>query len=174
VPAAQDIPIAATDNTVPVPVPSDPHNGPPVRATLSLLISSLKLLAQVAERAREWWATKKGPILASAQFVFETVEKGLDGMPIPGPKAAFGAAAGVIKAVRVHLLLVDISHSWMFIGDQKMDENDTAIEEIVDHVEKMNDELLKHTMSFSSHFVAASPSTNLAERLRKFTEFVSH
>jgi hypothetical protein len=61
----------------------------------------LRHRTQIVQQVRDWWKAHKGTVLASAQFVFETVEKGLDGMPIPGPKAAFGAVAGVIENVRV-------------------------------------------------------------------------
>jgi hypothetical protein len=60
---------------------------------------------QIVQQVRNWWKTHRGTVLASAQFVLETVEKGLDGMPIPGPKAAIGAFAGVIKAVKVSSFL---------------------------------------------------------------------
>jgi hypothetical protein len=58
---------------------------------------------QLRHTARAWWKTNKGKILASTQFVLETVEKGLDGMPVPGPKAAAGAIAGIVKAIKVCL-----------------------------------------------------------------------
>jgi hypothetical protein len=60
---------------------------------------------QMVQQARDWWKAHRGTILASAQFVLEGVEKGVDGMPIPGPKAAIGAFAGVVKAVRVSSFL---------------------------------------------------------------------
>ncbi len=40
-------------------------------------------------------------IVSSLKQVFDLMEKALDGMPIPGPKAAFGAASLVLKQVQV-------------------------------------------------------------------------
>jgi hypothetical protein len=60
---------------------------------------------QIVQQVRDWWKAHRGTVLASAQFVLETAEKGLDGMPIPGPKAAIGAFAGVVKAVKVSSFL---------------------------------------------------------------------
>jgi hypothetical protein len=81
---------------------TDPPDDPTVRPSLSLPPNGrLRHRTQIVQQVRDWWKAHKGTILAAAQFVFETVEKGLDGMPIPGPKAAFGAVAGVIENVRV-------------------------------------------------------------------------
>jgi hypothetical protein len=60
---------------------------------------------QILQQVRDWWKAHRGTILASAQFVLESVEKGLDGMPVPGPKAAIGAFAGLVNAVRVSSFL---------------------------------------------------------------------
>jgi hypothetical protein len=73
------------------------HDDQQVRSLLSIFHSYLT----VARKARGWWREHRDAILASTQFVLETIEKGLDGMPIPGPKAAFGAMGGVVKAIRV-------------------------------------------------------------------------
>jgi hypothetical protein len=127
----------------------------------------------MAQRARDWWSTHRSSILTSTQFIFETVERGLDGMPIPGPKAAFGAVAGVVRAVRVHPLLHAPLQPLIIICVQAMDDNNTNIEDIVDQVEAMNKELVHLTSSFASGVLARSPSAEVAERLRTFNEFVS-
>jgi hypothetical protein len=41
--------------------------------------------------------------MTSARVIMNIVEKGLDGMPIPGPKAAFGAAAEALRTIQVRL-----------------------------------------------------------------------
>jgi hypothetical protein len=43
-------------------------------------------------------------MLSSAQLACDIIESGLDGFPIYGPKAAFGAAAKALKALKVHRL----------------------------------------------------------------------
>jgi hypothetical protein len=51
-----------------------------------------------------WWEAHRTEIVNSTREVFEVVEKALDGCPVIGPKAAFGAAAGVLRAVQVRVL----------------------------------------------------------------------
>lgn len=125
----------------------------------------------MAQKALDWWKANKGTILASTQFVFETVEKGLDGMPIPGPKAAFGAVARAIEAVQVRS-----SHPhWLTTGAhgiQTMDNNNTMIEEIVDQVEKMTDELVDYTAPLASNLLSSPVSAELSKRLRSFVTYV--
>jgi hypothetical protein len=125
-----------------------------------------------AQKAREWWKTNEGSILVSAQFIFETVEKGLDGMPIPGPKAAFGAVARGINAARVRLCPIHAIHPFVLNCKKMLDENDTEIEDIAQHTENMNDETIKYTTIVASKFVATPSSTQVAQRLRRFTECV--
>jgi hypothetical protein len=146
------------------------HDGAYIQLLLFLYRGSIH--GYMAQKARDWWNAHRGSILASTQFIFETVEKGLDGMPILGPKAAFGAMAGVVKAVRVRPLLHAPLRPSITIHVQTMDENNTTIEDIVEKVEAMNKELAQVTSSFASGVLAGSPSAEVAERLRKFNEFV--
>jgi hypothetical protein len=55
----------------------------------------------IAQAARGWWRTHRSTILASTQFILDTIDKGLDGMPIPGPKAAVSVMGGIVGAIRV-------------------------------------------------------------------------
>jgi hypothetical protein len=52
----------------------------------------------------EWWQANREEIVNSTREIFETVEKALDGIPIAGPKAAFSAVAGVMRAIQVRAL----------------------------------------------------------------------
>jgi hypothetical protein len=52
----------------------------------------------------EWWQANREEIVNSTREIFEIVEKALDGCPIVGPKAAFGAVAGVMRAIQVRAL----------------------------------------------------------------------
>jgi hypothetical protein len=61
---------------------------------------------QLTRQAREWWKENKATILASAQTVLSIVEKGLDGLPVYGPKAAVAAVVEAMQAVRVRVFLV--------------------------------------------------------------------
>jgi hypothetical protein len=56
-----------------------------------------------------WWEAHRMEIVNSTREVFEVVEKALDGCPIIGPKAAFGAAASVLRAVQVRALTERVS-----------------------------------------------------------------
>jgi hypothetical protein len=59
---------------------------------------------QITRQAREWWKENKATILASLQTVLSIVEKGLDGLPVYGPKAAVAAVVEAMRAVRVRVL----------------------------------------------------------------------
>jgi hypothetical protein len=61
---------------------------------------------QITRQAREWWKENKATILASAQTVLSIVEKGLDGLPVYGPKATVAAVVEAMRAVRVRVFLV--------------------------------------------------------------------
>jgi hypothetical protein len=65
--------------------------------------STLTML-QITQRAREWWKENKATILASSQTLLSIVEKGLDGLPVYGPKAAVAAAVEAMRAVQVRVL----------------------------------------------------------------------
>jgi hypothetical protein len=52
-------------------------------------------------KAHSWWKEHGPRVLASTQKVLEIVEKGLDGLPVYGPKAAVGGMITVLQAVRV-------------------------------------------------------------------------
>jgi hypothetical protein len=61
---------------------------------------------QITRQAREWWKENKATLVASAQTVLSIVEKGLDGLPVYGPKAAVAALVEAMRAVRVRVFLV--------------------------------------------------------------------
>jgi hypothetical protein len=58
---------------------------------------------QLTRQAREWWKENKATIIASAQTVLSIIEKGLDGLPVYGPKAAVAAVVEAMRAVRVRI-----------------------------------------------------------------------
>jgi hypothetical protein len=57
--------------------------------------------------------------MSSLQTVLNIVEKGLDGLPVPGPKAALGAASETLNALRVRVTRVHVMKS---DGDRALDD----------------------------------------------------
>jgi hypothetical protein len=53
-----------------------------------------------------------------------------------------------------------------------LDENNAEIEDIINHVEKMNEELATYTAMSASNFATTPSSAKILERLRLFTECV--
>jgi hypothetical protein len=60
-------------------------------------------MLQITQRAREWWKEHKATILASSRTVLSIVEKGLDGLPVYGPKAAVAAVVEAVRAIQVRV-----------------------------------------------------------------------
>jgi hypothetical protein len=60
-------------------------------------------MLQITQRAREWWKENKATILASSRTVLSIVEKGLDGLPVYGPKAAVAAVVEAVRAIQVRV-----------------------------------------------------------------------
>jgi hypothetical protein len=130
----------------------------------------LRHRAQIIQQVRDWWKAHKVPFLASIQFVLETVEKGLDGMPIPGPKAAIGALAGVAKAVKVcpFILLGLFQHAHDI---QTLDENSASVEEINEKVEKLTHELAQLMVLTLPDLTTISVSEDMTKRVEEFSEY---
>jgi hypothetical protein len=126
---------------------------------------------QMVQQARDWWKAHRGIILASAQFVLEGVEKGLDGMPIPGPKAAIGAFAGVVKAVRVSSFL-----PFTFTQNpnvvQTLDENHASVKEITEKVEELTSALAQFMIPTLPDLTTASVSEDIRIRVEEFNAYV--
>jgi hypothetical protein len=70
---------------------------------------------QMSENIKQFWSDRRLEILASTRTILNVFEKGLDGVPIPGLKAAVGAASEGLKALQVHeafILLFKLSPSF--------------------------------------------------------------
>jgi hypothetical protein len=80
------------------------HSAPGHEPPSPLTASRNAGVPQITWQAREWWKENKATILASAQTVLSIVEKGLDGLPVYGPKAAVAAVVEAMRAVRVRVL----------------------------------------------------------------------
>jgi hypothetical protein len=126
---------------------------------------------QIVQQVRNWWKTHRGTVLASAQFVLETAEKGLDGMPIPGPKAAIGAFAGVVKAVKVSSFLPSTFTQDTHVV-QTLDENHASVKEITEKVEELTGALAQFMVPTLPDMMTASVSEDMKIRVEEFNVYV--
>jgi hypothetical protein len=126
---------------------------------------------QMVQQVREWWKAHRGTILASSQFVLEGVEKGLDGMPIPGPKAAIGAFAGVVKAARVSSFL-PFTFTQNSNAVQTLDENQASVKEITEKVEELTSALAQFMIPTLPDLTTASVSEDMKIRVEEFNTYV--
>jgi hypothetical protein len=125
----------------------------------------------MVQQVRDWWKAHRGTVLASAQFVLEGVEKGLDGMPVPGPKAAIGAFAGIVKAVRVSSLLPSTFTQNSNVV-QTMDENHTSVKEITEKVEELTRALAQFMIPTLPDLTTALVSEDIKIRVEEFNAYV--
>jgi hypothetical protein len=125
----------------------------------------------MVQQVRNWWKAHRGTVLASAQFVLEGVEKGLDGMPVPGPKAAIGAFAGIVKAVRVSSLLPSTFTQNSNVV-QTMDENHTLVKEITEKVEELTRALAQFMIPTLPDLTTALVSEDIKIRVEEFNAYV--
>jgi hypothetical protein len=123
------------------------------------------------QQVRDWWKTHRGTVLASAQFVLEGVEKGLDGMPVPGPKAAIGAFAGVVKAARVSLFLPSTFTQNTHVY-KTLDENHASVKEITEKVEELTSALAQFMLPTLPDLTTASVSEDIKIRVEEFNAYV--
>jgi hypothetical protein len=126
---------------------------------------------QIVQQVRNWWKAHRGTVLASAQFVLESVEKGLDGMPIPGPKAAIGAFAGVVKAVRVSSFLPP-TFAQNAYAVQTLDENQASVKEITEKLEELTGALAQFMAPTLPDIMTASVSEDMKIRVEEFNGYV--
>jgi hypothetical protein len=105
--------------------------------------------------------------------VFGIVEKGLDGLPIYGPKAAISAAKEFLSAVQVRRCSASMS-PWDTNTHQTREENEEAIREVVEKVEEITKNLaLFHvTLGSPSDSPAASGLPDVANRVMSFNGYV--
>jgi hypothetical protein len=125
---------------------------------------------QIVQQVRNWWKAHRSTVLASAQFVLEGVEKGLDGMPIPGPKAAIGAFAGVVKAVRVSSFLPSTFTQDTHVV-QTLDENHASVKEITEKVEELTGALAQFMVPTLPDITTASVSEDMKIRVEEFNAY---
>jgi hypothetical protein len=149
----------------------DSHDSPTVQSPPSPLNAQLRRRTQILLQVRDWWKAHRSTVLASAQFVLESVEKGLDGMPIPGPKAAIGAFAGVVNAVRVSSFLL-LSFTQNTHVAQTLDENNASVEEIAEKVEELTSTLAQFMAPTLPDLTTASVSEDMRKRVEEFNEYV--
>jgi hypothetical protein len=81
-----------------------PDDHPTVRVFPSVSFRERLNTLQTIQQARRWWRDHRGDILASVEKVLNIAEKGLDGLPVYGPKAAIAVAAEAMRALRVCFL----------------------------------------------------------------------
>jgi hypothetical protein len=88
-------------------------------------------------------------------------------MPVPGPKAAIGAFAGVVKAVRVSsLFLFALSQTAHHV--QTLDENHASVEEITEKVEELTGALARFMVPTLPDLTTASVSEDMKIRVEEF------
>jgi hypothetical protein len=92
-------------------------------------------------------------------------------MPIPGPKAAIGAFAGVVKAVRVSSFL-----PFTFTQDsnvvQTLDENHASVKEITEKVDELTGALAQFMVPTLPDLTTVSVSEDMKIRVDEFNTCV--
>jgi hypothetical protein len=91
-------------------------------------------------------------------------------MPVPGPKAAIGAFAGVIKAVRVSSCLPSSFTQNVYVF-QTLDENHASAEEIAEKVEKLTGALAQFMAPTLPDLATASVSEDMRKRVEEFNKY---
>jgi hypothetical protein len=92
-------------------------------------------------------------------------------MPVPGPKAAIGVFAGVVKAVRVSSFLPStLTHDAHVV--QTLDENHASVEEITEKVEELTGALAQFMAPTLPDLTTASVSEEMKIRVEEFNAYV--
>jgi NADH:ubiquinone oxidoreductase subunit E len=115
------------------------------------------------------WNDYRLEVMASARTVLNILEKALDGVPIPGPKAVVGAASEILKARQVRV--TQIHSSIIKPTLQTSVENEEAISDIVKTVEDTQKDLIASIRSAFDPSLVTSPEVEerIAELLRWVT-----
>jgi methyl-accepting chemotaxis protein len=104
--------------------------------------------------------------MAGMRTILNVVEKGLDGLPIYGPKAIVSATSEALKALQeCGTLLTSVNLSSYQIS-QTSEENDEGILEIIDAVEKTQAILLAPSAPAS-----LSKSTEINDRILRLIRY---
>jgi hypothetical protein len=127
---------------------------------------SLKLLKQL----QSWWKDHGPRVLASTRKVLEIVEKGLDGLPVYGAKAALGATISVLQALQVYLVLELIFLIYNQV--QTKAENAEEVVEIMEKLESVTRDLSQYTLAPIHDSPSASVSPDVAKRVAGFIGYV--
>jgi hypothetical protein len=93
-------------------------------------------------------------------------------MPVPGPKAAIGAFAGVVKAVRVSSFLpLTFTQNAHLL--QTMDENQASVREITEKLEELTGALAQFMVPTLPDLTTASVSEDMRIRMEEFNKYDS-
>jgi hypothetical protein len=90
-------------------------------------------------------------------------------MPVPGPKAAMGAFAGVVKAVRVSSMFL-FGHSQIANRAQILDENHASVNEITEKVEELTSALAQFMVPTLPDLKTTSVSEDMRIRVQEFNQ----
>jgi hypothetical protein len=93
-------------------------------------------------------------------------------MPIPGPKAAIGAFAGVVKAVRVSSFLPSTFTQDTHVV-QTLDENQASVKEITEKLEELTGALAQFMVPTLPDLTTASVSEDMKIRVEEFNKYNS-
>jgi hypothetical protein len=110
---------------------------------------------QASGVTKKSWNDYRLEVMASARTALNIVEKALDGVPVPGLKAAVGAASEIVKARQVRD--VPILSSVLWSSSQTSIENEEAISDIVKMVGNTQKDLLASITSAFDPSLATSP-----------------